>query len=368
MPADTVLVVNAGSSSLRLRLLDSDDRLLAGRDLSPPDDPGAALSELVDETDDPDAVGHRIVHGGSEYSQPTRIEPAVEERLERLSELAPLHNPPALRFVEAALALRPEVPNVACFDTAFHATLPPEASTYALPADWTRRWSLRRFGFHGLSHAYASRRAAELLRRPLSELRLVTAHLGSGASLAAVAGGRSVDTTMGFTPLEGLVMARRSGTLDPGLLLWVQRSGAIDAEAAERALEHDAGLLGLSGRSGDMREVLAGLGEGDERCRLAFDVYSHRLAGQAAAMAASLGGLDALVFTGGIGENSPEVREETGRRLGFLGIEIDPVANQSAGGDRDVSATGAPARTLVLAAREDLEIAAGVRAALSDSL
>ena len=262
------------------------------------------------------------------------------------------------------MRLRPGVPNVACFDTAFHTTLPPEAATYALPAAWAERWTLRRYGFHGLSHAYASRRAAELLARPLETLGLVTAHLGAGASLAAVEGGRSIDTTMGFTPLDGLVMATRSGAVDPGLLLWVQRQGGLEATAAEEALEREAGLLGISGRSGDMREILAGIDSGDERCRLAFDVYSHRLAGAAAAMAASLGGLDALVFTGGVGEHQPTVRAEACRRLSLLGLELDLDANLSASGDAVISAEKAQADTVVVSAREELEIAAGVRKVL----
>jgi acetate kinase len=365
MTPGTVLVVNAGSSSLKLRLLDAEDELLAASDLPPPADPADALAAFLAEGE-PDAIGHRIVHGGVEYAGAVRVDRAAERNLERLAELAPLHNPPALAAVEAALRLRPEIPNVACFDTAFHATLPPEAATYAIPGDWLERWRLRRFGFHGLSHAYAARRAADLLDRPLGELRLVTAHLGAGASLAAVDGGRSADTTMGFTPLDGLVMATRPGILDPGLVLWVQRHGGLGVEDVENALNHDAGLLGLSGRSSDMRDVLAGVREGDPRCRLAFDVYSHRLAAAAAAMAASLGGVDALVFTGGVGENIPEVRAEACRRLAFLGVEIDPRANAQGDAERLLSGGGSTVAVLVVTAREDLEIAAGVREILGD--
>jgi acetate kinase len=260
--------------------------------------------------------------------------------------------------------LRPDLPSVACFDTAFHADLPAAASTYALPEAWARRWQLRRYGFHGLSHAYASRRAAELLDRPAAELRLVSAHLGAGASLAAIAAGRSVDTTMGFTPLEGLVMATRSGSVDPGLLLWVQREGEIDAADAELALETEAGLLGLSGRSGDLRDVLAAADDGDQRCRDAFAVYLHRLVTAIGAMAAALDGIDALVFTGGVGENSPFVRSKACGRLGFLGVEVDRAANEEAAGDRAISPGEAPAQVLVVEAREDLEIAGAVRALL----
>jgi acetate kinase len=261
-------------------------------------------------------------------------------------------------------ALRPELPTVACFDTAFHATLPAAASTYAIPAAWSARWPLRRFGFHGLSHAYASRRAAELLDRPLDELRIVTAHLGAGASLCAVKGGVSVETTMGFTPFEGLVMATRSGSVDPGLLLWVQRHGGIDAEEMERALARESGLLGLSRRSGDMREVLTGAEQGDERCQLAFDVYIHRLAAGLAAMAAAMNGLDAVVFTGGVGEGSPQVREAAARAASFLGLAIDPAANGSAATDAVLSPAGAAVASVLVLAREDLEIARQVRSAL----
>jgi len=258
--------------------------------------------------------------------------------------------------------LRPELPAVACFDTAFHATLPPEAATYAVPEAWGARWPLRRFGFHGLSHAYCARRTAELLDRPLSELRLVSAHLGAGASLAAVHGGRSVDTTMGFTPLEGLVMATRSGSLDPGLLLWVQRQSGISAAEAERLLDSKAGLLGISGRSGDTRELEAAAEAGDRRSALALDVYVHRLRASIAAMAAAMGGLNALAFTGGVGEASATIRARTCKRLEFLGLALDGERNGDTGGsDCEISASGATAAAVVVHAREDLEIAAQVR-------
>jgi acetate kinase len=263
--------------------------------------------------------------------------------------------------MRALAALAPGLPTVACFDTAFHATMPAAASTYAVPAAWRDRWPLRRYGFHGLSHAYASRRVAELLDRPLTELRTVTAHLGAGASLAAVMGGRSVDTTMGFTPLDGLVMATRSGSVDPGLLLWVQHHGDIDAEQMERALDRESGLSALSGHSGDMREVIAGMDQGDERCRLAFDVYIHRLAAAIAAMATAMGGIDALAFTGGVGENSPRIRQAASEGSAFLGVEIDTALNTEATADVRLSPDEATVTCLALRAREDIEIAAQVR-------
>jgi acetate kinase len=340
-----ILTVNAGSSSLKLRVLDREDRVVCSREsgaVAGVDGLRGELQAVLEEGAPVDAAGHRVVHGGPDFTGPVIVDPAVEERLERLADLAPLHGPPALAAIRALDGLRPGLPTVACFDTAFHATMPAAASTYAVPAAWSERWPLRRYGFHGLSHAYASRCAAELLDRPAAELRLVTAHLGAGASLAAVEGGRSVDTTMGFTPLEGLAMATRSGSVDPGLLLWVQRHGGIGAEEMERALDREAGLLALSGRSGDMREVIAGLDEGDERCRLAFDVYVHRLVAGVAAMAASMGGIDALVFTGGVGENSPRIREATASRLAFLAPTV-----------------------LAVEAREDIEIASEVRRLLA---
>jgi len=363
-----VLTVNAGSSSLKLRLLGGEDEVEIERESGAGGDEEALRAELIAILDEAgaDAAGHRVVHGGAEFEGPTVVDPGVADELERLADLAPLHNPPAVAAMRALAGLAPDLPTVACFDTAFHATIPAAAATYAVPEAWRERWPLRRFGFHGLSHAYASRRAAELLGRPVAELRLVTAHLGAGASLAAVQGGRSVETTMGFTPLEGLAMATRSGTVDPGLLLWVQRRTGLDAEEMERALDRESGLLALSGRSGDMREVLAGRDAGDERCRLAFDVYIHRLAAGVAAMAAAMGGLDALVFTGGVGENSAPVREAAASAVAFLGVDIDRAANEAASGDALLSPLDAAAATLLVRAREDVEIARQVRATLAD--
>src|SRR5512132_2648019 len=254
-----VLVVNAGSSSLKLRLLGADNELLGARDIAPDDDVGAALDALGDA----DAAGHRIVHGGERFSAPAVIDDEVAAVLEELTALAPLHQPKSLAALAAVRAARPGLPEVACFDTAFHAGLPAAASTYALPAAWRERWPLRRYGFHGLSHAYAARRVAALLERQGDGgLRLVTCHLGAGASLAAVRGGRSIDTTMGFTPLDGLVMATRSGSVDPGLLLWLLERGAIGEREMAAALEHSSGLAGLAGTA-DMREVLERADGGD---------------------------------------------------------------------------------------------------------
>jgi acetate kinase len=363
-----ILTVNAGSSSLKLCVLSDDDQVLCERETDAIEDEDHLRSELqaiVDEEAGIGAAGHRVVHGGQKFVGPTALSPGVEDKLEELADLAPLHNPPAVTAMRALDSVSPGLPTVACFDTSFHASMPAAASTYAIPVAWKERWPLRRYGFHGLSHAYASRRASELLNRRSEELRLVTAHLGAGASLAAVHRGVSIDTTMGFTPLEGLVMATRSGSIDPGLILWVQRHGDWSPEEIERALDRESGLLALSGESGDMRDVLEGIAEGDEHCELAFDVYIHHLSAGIAAMSAAMGGLDGLVFTGGVGENSAQVRQAASERVGFLGINIDPSLNAHPEGDSIISPRDSPGPVLVVRAREDIEIAAQVRATLS---
>jgi acetate kinase len=360
-----VLVVNAGSSSLKLRVLDAAEALVAARDLPPPPDGGTpGLTAAVAALGPVDAVGHRVVHGGTDFRAPVRVDAGIVARLADLADLAPLHQHRALAALDAVTRALPAVPAVACFDTAFHADLPAGAATYALPREWRERWSLRRYGFHGLSHAYASRRAAALLDAAPERLRVVTCHLGAGASLAAVRDGVSVDTTMGFTPLEGLVMATRSGSVDPGLLLWLlQRAGVSIADLAH-ALEHDSGLLALAGTA-DMREVVAGAEVGEHAARLALEVYGHRLRAGIAAMAAAMHGLDAVVFTGGVGERAPTVRAAATAGLEFLGIELDADRNRTAEPDADVSARAADVRTLVVASREDLEIARQVRQILA---
>jgi acetate kinase len=359
-----ILVVNAGSSSLKLRVLDDGDEVVDSADLPAPRDEGSneEIADAVRAFRGIDAVGHRIVHGGSEYSEAVRITDEVVDRLTALVDYAPLHQPKSLEALEAVSSTLEDVPAVACFDTAFHAELPGAASTYALPREWRVRWNLRRFGFHGLSHDYASRRVAEMIGRPRDELRIVTAHLGAGASLAAVAGGRSVDTTMGFTPLEGLVMATRSGSVDPGLVLWLQEHGGMPSAELASTLEHRSGLLGLAGTD-DMKEVVERRASGDRDASLAFDVYVHRLRGAIAAMAASMTGLDALAFTGGVGERSAAVRVAAADGLGFLGIALDD--QEDATGDREITHSGAAVRSLVIEAREDIEIARQVRQVLA---
>jgi acetate kinase len=362
-----ILVVNAGSSSLKLSVLEADDTSAGSWNLPlsglRPDE--QKLRECVAGAGPIDAVGHRIVHGGVEFTAPTLIDERVTARLEALTDLAPLHQPKSLRALDLVTGLLPDVPAVACFDTAFHAGMPEAATTYALPAEWRKRWPLRRFGFHGLSHAYASRRAAELIGSPPGALRIVSCHLGAGASIAAVRNGASVDTTMGFTPLEGLVMATRSGSVDPGLVLWLEEHVGMPPSELAATLEYRSGLAGLAG-TGDMREILQAEAAGDERATLALAVYLHRLRASIAAMVAAMDGLDALVFTGGVGEGSPEIRARAAAALGFLGIEVEPDLNRSARPDAEIGVAGARVRTLALASREDLEIAHEVRACLDD--
>jgi acetate kinase len=336
-----VLVVNAGSSSLKLSLIGEGDVTLEHAELEAPraEIDGAALrAALAGALGEADAVGHRIVHGGARFSAPVQVDSKVEDALRALTDLAPLHQPKSLAALDAVSEILPELPRVACFDTAFHTTLPAAASTYALPATWRERWDLRRYGFHGLSHGW--------IARQVPRGRVVSCHLGAGASLCAIRDGVSVDTTMGFTPLEGLVMATRSGDVDPGLVLWLLDHGELNADELGGALEHDAGLLGLAGTA-DMREVLRRAAADDPGAVLGRDVYLHRLRAGIAAMAAALDGIDTLVFTGGVGERSAEIRARTLDGLGFLGV--------------------AEAQTRVIAAREDLEIARQVHHLLHDT-
>jgi acetate kinase len=376
-------VVNAGSSSLKLRVLGgpragSDDEVTGRADL--PAVGGAlgggadatAIKAAIESFGPVDAVGHRVVHGGTLYAAPVLVTAQVRRRIESLTDLAPLHQPKSLAALDAVTSVLPDTPAVACFDTAFHATIPEAAATFALPAEWRARWTLRRYGFHGLSHSYVSRRAAELTGHPAPAapdgLRVVTCHLGAGASLAAVRGGRSVDTTMGFTPLDGLVMATRSGSVDPGLVLWLEEHAGTPPRELATTLENRSGLTGLAG-TGDMREVLSRAAAGDARAVLGRDVYLHRLRGSIAAMAAATGGVDVLVFTGGVGENSPEIRSRAAGGLGFLGVAIDETRNtldkaDRGGEDWEITAPAARVRTFVIAAREDRQIAAEVRSVL----
>jgi len=387
------LIVNAGSSSLKLRVCEGPNArtetrdgatsraegagsqqselggeeegdVVASEDLHAVDDSiGDALERFLDEAPAVDAAGHRVVHGGAEFERPILLDSSVDAGLSRLADLAPLHNPPALRAIHELRRLRPRLPQVVCFDTSFHAGMPARAATYALPARWRTDWGIRRFGFHGLSHAWASRRGARLLDQPVAATRLVTAHIGAGASLAAVDGGRSVDTTMGFSPIEGLVMATRSGSVDPAAVLLAVRRG-LGPDAVESSLERESGLFGLCGSS-DLREVIRRVDAGDGAASLAYDVYVHRLRASVAAMAVSLGRVDGLVFTGGAGEGSARLRGDVCEGLAPLGFSPLPTAPEEDSGDRVASFPGARPAVLVVIAREDLEIARAVWALLS---
>jgi len=306
------------------------------------------------------AVGHRVVHGGERFHASVRIDDAVVEGIEANIALAPLHNPANLQGYMAARAVLPNVPHVAVFDTSFHQTLAPEAFLYALPYSLYQRFGVRRFGFHGTSHRFVAGRLAALLGRPTDDpgLRLVTCHLGNGASVCAVRGGRSVDTSMGFTPLEGLVMGTRCGDLDPAALLYVMSREEIGAAEASALMNKHSGLLGLSGLSHDMRTLLEAEEKGDERARLAVEAFCYRLRKYLGAYLAILGGADALAFAGGIGENAPAVRERSLRGLDALGLALDPAKNQAARGDEaEISPAGARVRIFVVPTNEELMIA-----------
>ncbi len=370
-----VLVVNAGGVTLELSVVDAGGTCVAEREIDPWDGHDTdAISEFVAGAPAIDAIGHRVVHGGTDLTAPTLIDAHVEDRIEAASTLAPLHQDRILLGIRATRRLFPDRPNVACFDTAFHTTMPAAASTYALPAAWRDRWPLHRLGFHGSSHAHVAAVAGTIAGAdrtypsgPVAR-RIVSCHLGSGASLCAILDGRSVDTTMGLTPLEGLVMVSRAGSVDPGLVLWLIRRGGLDPADVEHGLYHESGLVGLAGGSGDMRDVVQRRDAGDADARLAFDVYIHRLRREIAAMTAALGGIDILAFTGGVGQHLGAVRAAAADGLGHLGIEVDTVRNAAAAADADVSAEQARAATVVVTTGEAIEIAAATRRALDASL
>lgn len=300
-------------------------------------------------------VGHRVVHGGRKYWEATRITAEVKAEIAHLADVAPAHNPAALRGIEAIEKLLPHVPQVAVFDTAFHHQMPDAAAIYPGPYEWVEQ-GIRRYGFHGINHGYCAGRAAQVLGRDLSSLRLISCHLGNGCSLAAIQSGRSVDTTMGFTPLEGLMMGTRAGSVDPGILLYLLRQGYSE-EDLDRVLNRESGLKGISGGSGDMREIMAAVAQGNARAQLAFDIYVHRVRSQIGAMLASLGGLDALIFTAGVGQHNARLRAEVCQAFGFLGLELDAARNESDPVDEDIAQAQSRVRVLVLRAQENWAIA-----------
>jgi acetate kinase len=317
----------------------------------------SGASPVVRDPGEIEAVGHRIVHGGA-YRATTRLAPEVRGEIARQAEFAPAHNRFELQAIQAVdRLLGGATPQLAVFDTAFHATLEEAAYVYPVPYGWLGE-GVRRYGFHGISYQYAARRAAQMLGAgPAESLRLILCHLGNGCSLAAVRNGRSVDTTMGFTPLEGLMMGSRCGSIDPGILIYLLRHRGWSADQLDQVLNRESGLKGLSGLSGDMREILAAAAEGNQRAQLAFDVYAHYVARAAGAMLAVLGGADALVFTGGVGEHTPALRERVGGQFGFLGLEVDAARNASVRGDSDIATEQSKVRVLVIHAEEEWEIA-----------
>ena len=368
-----ILTVNAGSSSLKAAVHEVNEESDNGALPTPPEwhhdatdaKPGGESLESSFEMHvhtmlrdlQIDAVGHRIVHGGLELVHAERITPKVRAAIVAMSDIAPMHNAPALAGIDAVTRmLGHAVPQVAVFDTAFHSTMPPAAYTYAGPFEWLAQ-GIRRYGFHGISHHYASQRARVMLARDASNFRVVTCHLGSGCSLAAVQNGRSVDTTMGFSPLDGVPMAKRSGSIDPGIMIYLLRRGGHTAATLDDLLNHESGLAGLSGTDGDMRNVLSAIDEGSERARLAFDVYVHRVCAAIAAMAASMNGLDALVFTGGVGEHSPRARAGICQGLGFLGATLDATLNGLSQDDAILSARKSRVVVLKVSAQENWSIA-----------
>ncbi|MYS19004.1 acetate kinase [Streptomyces sp. DvalAA-14] len=373
MSATRVLVLNSGSSSVKYQLLEMTDhrRLASGLVERIGEDGGVAdhteaLRQVSAELtaaglglDSPQlaAVGHRVVHGGTDFTEPTLITDAVLARIEALVPLAPLHNPANITGIEVARALRPDLPQVAVFDTAFHATIPEAAARYAIDTATAERFGIRRYGFHGTSHAYVSRAAAGLLGKEPSEVNVIVLHLGNGASASAVRGGVCVDTSMGLTPLEGLVMGTRSGDIDPAVVFHLQRVGGMDTDEIDTLLNKRSGLLGLCGAN-DMREIGRRMADGDERAQLAFDVYVHRLRRYVGAFTAVLGTLDAVVFTAGVGENSAAVRAAALAGLDGLGIVVDPVRNAvRSSSARLISAESSRVSVAVVPTDEELEIA-----------
>ena len=384
-----ILVLNTGSSSLKFSLFDDKAReadvegevdwhgqdhpaeLVVCRDGQPEQrspcdahEPGAAatlairtVKDTLDSGRKIAAIGHRIVHGGSRFRESARIDSALEAELDHLTELAPLHNPPALKAIAAAKAEEPGVPQVAVFDTSFFADLPRSAAIYPTPWEWHEDFGIRRYGFHGISHAYCAGRAAEILGRDPLGLRLVICHLGNGCSASAVRGGVAIDTTMGFTPLTGLMMGTRSGSVDPGILLYLMKERGLTADQIDDSLNHASGLLGVSGVSADYRKVESAANAGNDRAKLALEIYAARVRSAIGAFAATLGGVDALVFAAGVGENSATLRLAACEGLDFLGIRLDLTRNAAHPRDTDIAEANSPTRILVIHTREDLMIA-----------
>ncbi len=313
-------------------------------------------TQVLESLSEINAVGHRVVHGGTEYSEATRITPEVQATITQLIPLAPSHNPANLQGIEAVERVLPDVPQVAVFDTAFHSQMPPEAAVYPIPYEWFEQ-GVRRYGFHGTSHRYCALRTAELMEKPLESLKMITCHLGNGCSLAAVKEGISVNTTMGFTPLEGLMMGTRSGSIDPAIIFYLMRDRGFDVNSIDRMLNKESGFKGVSGLSADLRTILQAMNEKNERAKLAFDLYIHRLRSAIGEMLASLGGLDVLVFTAGVGENSVDVRQRACEGFEFLRLTLDVEKNANSPMDVDIATPDSAVRIYVIHTEEDWAIA-----------
>ena len=385
-----VLVLNCGSSSIKYQFINTDEKVtLAKGIVDRIGMSGAVLSHtrydgdtikiageildhtmgieyvlgvmlsknhgVIDDKDDIDAIGHRVVHGGETFSGSVLITNEVVNVLQDNIELAPLHNPPNIKGIQAVTRLLPGKPQVGVFDTSFHLKMPPKAFLYGIPYELYKKHKIRRYGFHGTSHRFVSQRAADILGKKFDELKIVTAHLGNGCSMAAVDCGHSVDTTMGFTPLEGLLMGTRSGDLDPSLILYIMGKEDLSLNEAGTLLNKHSGLIGISGESSDMREILSAVKEGHKRSKYAFEIFCYRIKKYLGAYAAAMGGLDAFVFTGGIGENSSDVREEVCRNLEFLGIQIDDSKNKNS--EEVISVSGSKVAVLKIPTNEELVIA-----------
>ena len=385
-----VLVLNCGSSSIKYQFINTDEKVtLAKGIVDRIGMSGAVLSHtrydgdtikiageildhtmgieyvlgvmlsknhgVIDDKDDIDAIGHRVVHGGETFSGSVLITNEVVSVLQDNIELAPLHNPPNIKGIQAVTRLLPGKPQVGVFDTSFHLKMPPKAFLYGIPYELYKKHKIRRYGFHGTSHRFVSQRAADILGKKFDELKIITAHLGNGCSMAAVDCGHSVDTTMGFTPLEGLLMGTRSGDLDPSLILYIMGKEDLSLNEAGTLLNKHSGLIGISGESSDMREILSAVKEGHKRSKYAFEIFCYRIKKYLGAYAAAMGGLDAFVFTGGIGENSSDVREEVCRNLEFLGIQIDDSKNKNS--EEVISVSGSKVAVLKIPTNEELVIA-----------
>ncbi len=385
-----VLVLNSGSSSIKYQFIDTDKKTALAKGLVERIGMSAAvltherydgdkikvageildhamaleyvlgvmLSKnhgVIDQKEDIEAVGHRVVHGGETFSDSVLITDEVISVLQENIELAPLHNPPNIKGIQACKRILPHAPQVGVFDTAFHVKMPPKAYLYGIPYDLYKKYKIRRYGFHGTSHLYVSQRAAEILGKDISELKVITAHLGNGCSMAAINHGQSIDTTMGFTPLEGLLMGTRSGDIDPSLILYIMGKEGLSLHEAATLLNKHSGLIGISGESSDMREILSAMKEDHERARYAFEVFCYRIKKYTGAYTAAMGGLDALVFTGGIGENAVEVREEVCSDMEYLGIELDKERNNA--NEELISTDASKVKVLRIPTNEELVIA-----------